>query len=169
MPIEDVSLSNIHIDTIYPGQKDWVQTPVPEAEKQYPEVWMSGWLPASGLYCRHVKGLQLKDLHFRAAAGEWRSTVLCDDVTHLTLSGLTTTPVAGGVPPLGLNGVHHAWVSAVAAPTGAQALLALQGSQSADILVSGCDARQAATLAQVDHDVPPSALRTEFNIINSKG
>ncbi|MDR3734181.1 MAG: glycoside hydrolase family 28 protein [Acidobacteriaceae bacterium] len=168
MPIEDVSLSGIHIDTIFPGHKDWVNNPIPESEKLYPEVWMSGWLPASGLYCRHVKGLQLKDLHFRAPANEWRSTVICDSVSQLTLTGLTTTAVVGGIPPLGLNSVSSAWISAVAAPAGSQALLSVQGAQSADILVSGCDARHATTLAQIDHDVQPAVLHAEFNITSSK-
>jgi len=164
MPIEDISLSDIHIQSIFPGNKEWVENPVPDSEKQYPEAWMSGWLPASGLYCRHVNGLELKDLHFCAPASEWRSTVLCDDVTRLLLNGLTTTPADRGVPPLSLTDVRSAWITAAAAPAGARALLTLQGAQCAEILVSGCDARQASTLAEVHQNVQPNTLRGEFNI-----
>jgi hypothetical protein len=34
-------------------------TLVPELPADYPECDMFGWLPAYGLYCRHVKNLRL--------------------------------------------------------------------------------------------------------------
>lgn len=167
MPLEDISLANIHIDTVYPGKKEWVKNPLPEAENAYPEYWISGWLPASGLYCRHINDLHLQDIHFRATANEWRSTVICDDVTRLSLKGLSTSTIEGGVPAVGIIGVKNAWVSGVVAPLGARALLSIQGAQTSDILVTGCDARQATHLAEIDHSVQPNVLRSEFNISNS--
>ena len=57
-------LSNIHIETVMPGKKEWLHASVPEVPAAYPQSRMFGWLPASGLYCRHVRGLSLKDITF---------------------------------------------------------------------------------------------------------
>jgi polygalacturonase len=62
MEIEDISLSNLRLDNAFAGSADLVNAPVPELPKDYPEARMFGQLPASGLYCRHAKGLRLKDV-----------------------------------------------------------------------------------------------------------
>jgi hypothetical protein len=163
MIVEDVSLSNITIDTVMPGKKEWVKSPVPEAPKDYPQSRMFGWLPASGLYCRHVKCLRLKDINFRSPADEWRPTIICDDVKDLALSGFCTTPVSEGVPPVSLVNVDKAWLSGAVAPAGAKALLSLQGEHSNNILVSGCDIREASKLAEFGDGVAPNVVQAASN------
>ncbi len=54
MEVKDVRFSNVHIDTVMPGKREWLPPAVPEVEKAYPQSRMFGWLPASGLNCRHV-------------------------------------------------------------------------------------------------------------------
>ena len=75
MEVEDVRLSNIHIDTVMPGKREWLAPTVPEVTEAYPESRMFGWLPASGLYCRHVRGLSMRDVSFTAPAEEWRNNL----------------------------------------------------------------------------------------------
>jgi hypothetical protein len=166
MQLEDISLSDIHIDTAYPGKPEWIKGPVPEVENAYPQSRMFGWLPSSGLYCRHIRGLKLKDVHFRAPANEWRPTIICDDVAGLELKDFSTAPVSTGVAPIGLYDVNKAWVSGVAAPTGSKSLLEVRGAKTNDIMVSGCDLRKAAKFAEADKDVPAGSVVGQVNIVS---
>ena len=169
MEVEDVSLSNITIDTVMPGKRDWVKSPVPEVPKKYPESRMFGWLPASGLYCRHVRGLRLKDINFRAPMDEWRPTIICDDVKDLMLSGFSTTSVREGVPPISLIDVDKAWLFGAAAPAEAKSLLSLQGKHTNNILITGCDVREATRLVEFRNGAAPNVVHGEFNSIKEQG
>ncbi len=167
--LEDIRLMNVDIGTVYPGKKEWVQQPVPEIPAGYPQSRMFGWLPASGLYCRHIKGLSLQNISFRAPADEWRPTVICDSVSQLTIRGLETTSIQDGVPPIGLADINGAWVSGAAAPSGSRALLTVTGSHTEDILVSGCDVREASKLAEFEDGAVPNVVRAEFNVGKKQG
>jgi len=168
MELEDIRISNVHIDTVYPGKKEWVKKPVPEVENAYPQSRMFGWLPASGLYCRHIKGLSLSNISFTAPKEEWRPTVICDDVSNLTFKGFATTPIVDGLPPITLTDIDHAWLTGAAAPFGSKALLTVTGAKSTDILVSSNDAREAAKLAEVGDGATANAVQAEFNIGKAK-
>ncbi|MGI4829511.1 MAG: hypothetical protein ACRYFU_15145 [Janthinobacterium lividum] len=167
MEVEDVRLSNIHIDTVMPGEKTWLASSVPERPAAYPEGRMFGWLPASGLYCRHVRGLSLRDVTFSAPASEWRTTMLFDDVRQLSIDGFQTTPIAAGVAGLKLIGSRDAWITRASAPQQSQAFVHVEGPAAANILITGCDLRGAARLADVSPETDASAVRGEFNIAAS--
>jgi hypothetical protein len=164
MDVEDVRLSDIHIDTVMPGNKEWLHSSVSEVPAAYPQSRMFGWLPASGLYCRHVRGLSLRDVSFTAPVEEWRNTMIFDDVRQLTLDSFRTTPAVGGVPPLVLTGTQDAWISGSVAPLKSSALAKVEGSQTSNLLITGCDLRGAGKLAEVSSDVAADAVRGEFNI-----
>lgn len=161
--LEDIRLSNIDIGTAYIGKKEWLKQPVPEIPSAYPQARMFGWLPASGLYCRHVKGFGLRNVSFRAPADEWRPTMICDTVDHLTIRGFETTSIQDGVPPIELRDVQNAWVSETAAPSGSRAALTVAGSSCGDILVSGCDLRDTTEPVEFESGAAPNVVRAEFN------
>jgi hypothetical protein len=167
MDVEDVRLSNIHIDTVMPGNNEWLKPSVPEVPEAYPESRMFGWLPSSGLYCRHVRGLSLRDITFTAPAQERRSTMIFDDVRQLKLDGFGTTPVSGGMPPLVFIGARDVWVTGTTAPARSRALVGIEGNQSDNLLISGCDLRGATKLADISSEVNAGVLRAEFNITNT--
>ena len=83
--IEDVSLSHIHI--YYKGgyHRSDVPAVTPEQEKLYPEPWMFGTIPASGLYLRHLRGVTIDDVHFHFAQPDERPLIVTDDVEGLEL------------------------------------------------------------------------------------
>lgn len=162
--VEDVRLSNIHIDTVMPGNKEWLHPSVPEVPAAYPQSRMFGWMPASGLYCRHVRGLSLRDISFTAPEQEWRSTVIFEDVSQLTLSGFKTMPTSGNAPPIVLSGTRDVWISGAVAPANASALAKIEGAQTSNLLITGCDVRGVAKLAEISADVGADAVRTEFNV-----
>jgi hypothetical protein len=164
MHVEDVRLANFHVDTVLPGDKEWLKPSVPEVSGGYPESRMFGWLPASGLYCRHVRGLSLKDVTFTAPAQEWRNTMVFDDVRQLKLDGFTSSSAIGGVPPILLTNTRDVWISGTAAPMNSSALARIEGSESGNLLISGCDIRNAAKLADISAEVNSGVVRGEFNI-----
>jgi hypothetical protein len=159
LKVEDVRLSDIRIATVMPGKPEWVANPVPEVPADYPQSRMFGWLPASGLYVRHVRGLSLRDVSFSAPAEEWRPTLVFDDVQDLRGSGLQTTPAINGEPMLHMVDVTGAWLSETKAPQGARALVKLKSSK--DILVSGCDLRGGAAIAEGE----TSGVHGEYNML----
>jgi hypothetical protein len=167
MELEDVRLSNIDIDTVYAGKKEWLKAPVPELPAAYPQSRMFGWLPASGLYCRHVKGLSLRSVSFRAPVDEWRPTLVCDDIRQLTVSGFTTTPINGGVPAIGLTDIDRGWISGAVAPAGSRALVTVEGAKTKDVLISGCDLRDVAQPFEATGITATGAVRAEVNILNA--
>jgi hypothetical protein len=164
MEVEDVRLSDIHIDTVMPGRKEWLASTVPQVPSAYPQSRMFGWLPASGLYCRHVRGVSLSDVTFTAPAQEWRNTMIFEEVQQLTSAGFRTTLASGGVPPLVLTNTRDVWISAAAAPINSNCLARIEGSQTSNLLISGCDIRGAEKLADISADVSADAVRGEFNI-----
>jgi len=80
-PIEDVQLSDIRINYLGGGQKDWSQYDPPEDESQfYPEPDRLGTMPAYGMFARHVNGLTLRNVEVSYAKTDLRTAVVLDDV-----------------------------------------------------------------------------------------
>lgn len=161
MPVEDVRLSDIRIATVMSGKPEWVADPVPEVPAAYPQSRMFGWLPASGLYVRHVHGLSMRDVAFSAPADEWRPTLMFDDVQDLRCDGVQSTLASKGEPMLHLKNVNGAWISQAKAASGSRALL--NATSSSNILVSGSDLRGSAAMAEGDSHT----VRGEYNIVAS--
>ncbi len=165
MEVEDVRLSNVHIDTVMPGNKEWVHTPVPEVPAAYPQSRMFGWLPASGLYCRHIQGLSLRNITFTAPSDEWRSAMIFDDVHNLRIDGFKTTKANdSAITPIVLTGTKDVWITGATAPMQITALAKIEGDQTSNVLITGCDVRGTARLADLSAEVNPNAVRGEFNV-----
>jgi hypothetical protein len=169
MYVEDVRLANFHVDTVMLGDKEWLKPSVPEVPGAYPESRMFGWLPASGLYCRRVRGLSLRDVTFTAPTQEWRNTMIFDDVRQLKLDGFRSTSAIGGVPPILLTNTRNVWISGAAALMNSTAWARIEGSESGNLLISGCDIRGAAKLADQSPEVDAGVVRGELNITKEKG
>jgi polygalacturonase len=90
-PIVDVRLENIRISYAGGGDRNIAFVPidslskVPERERDYPEFSMFGELPAWGLYCRHVDGLQMDRVRLRKKVADYRGMVVLDDVLRVQM------------------------------------------------------------------------------------
>lgn len=133
--VEDVTLSNIRIDSEEGGLAEWVGRDIPELPQQYPEARMFGRLPGYGVYCRHVRGLRMRNLDFRGAAKEMRPVLVCDDVKEMDVDGLSGSPTIGGQPFVKLIQTKQAVVHDCSAPIGNETFVELQGSKSEGIVV----------------------------------
>jgi polygalacturonase len=90
-PVEDVVLENIEVSMPGAASKDTAFIPadsvhlVPEKEEAYPEFSMFGELPASGLFVRHVKGLQLKKVRFIFRKEDFRPACIFEDASGVAI------------------------------------------------------------------------------------
>ena len=161
--VHDVTLSNMRIENVLPSRPEWVGNDVPEKESAYPEARMFGMLPVSGLYVRHARGLRLDRLAFRSSQGEARPTVMFDDVDGARITALVSTPVSGKQPIVMLSNSRNVSISDSTAPAGTQTFVAVKGSESAGITLSGDDLRGAWQACAVTREVPPQAVTLSDN------
>jgi hypothetical protein len=162
--VEDVTISNMRIDSKEAGKAEWVSREIPDDPKAYPEARMFGRLPAYGMYCRHVKGLRLRQMEFEAAAGEARPALFCDDVEDLEISGLRGAATAEGQPVVKLIQARKVFVSGCNVPDGVKTFLEVEGGQSQRIAVLNNDFTGAAKAIKSAADVPETAISAAANI-----
>ncbi len=85
--VENVVLENLNVE--FPGGSSQKSTvTVPEDEARYPERHFFGVAPAYGVYARHVKGLNIKNCHFKLTKADYRHALVLDDVTNLIVNKL---------------------------------------------------------------------------------
>ena len=125
--VEDVTLSNLRIDSEEAGQASWTDRKIPENPEQYPESRMFGRLPSYGFYCRHVTGLRMRNVEFKSPAAEGRPAIVCDDVKNLEVEGLRSLPTAETQPVIKLVQTRNALLRGCLAPAGTKTFLQVQG------------------------------------------
>jgi hypothetical protein len=124
---------------------------------------MFGRLPAYGFYCRHVKGLRLRQVEFAAAAKEERPAIVCDDVKDLELSGLRTTATTTAQPVVKLIQARQALVQNCSAPAHAKTFLEVQGEQTERVVLLNNELSAAEKAAAAGSGVPKGALIVSGN------
>jgi len=165
--IEDVTLSNIRIDSEEGGKAAWMSEKIPEVPQIYPEAHIFGRLPSYGFYCRHVKGLRMKNIEVNAIAGEERPAIVCDDVKDLEISSLRTSPITGTQPTVQLIQNQKAFLHGCWAAVGTQTFLNIQGEKSGEIVLMSNNLSGTVQAAQAASDVPNGALKLAGNILNA--
>lgn len=162
--VEDVTLSGIRIESEEAGRADWVKREIPELPKAYPEARMFGRLPCYGVYCRHVKGLRLRQLEFKAAASEERPAIFCDDVKDVEISNLRGTPIAGDQPTIKLFQTQQAVIHGCTAPAGAKAFVQVNGDRTDGIVVMSNNLTGAQSPSTLGSEVKDKALIIAGNV-----
>ncbi len=162
-PVEDVTLSNIRIDSDDPGKSEWVGRAIPEVAPNYPEARMFGRLPASGLYCRHAAGVRLHQVEFRAPKGEQRPTIVCDDVSDFGADGLRSTPIDGSQPVVKLVQCRDVLLRGCVAPKAA-AFVGIDGDRTERVVLMTSELGGAEKPAVVGNDVSAGALTLAGNV-----
>jgi hypothetical protein len=164
MDVEDVTLSNIHIETREAGLREWVERDVAEVPKAYPEARMFGRLPAYGMYIRHARGIRLRDVVFETAPGEQRPAIVCEDVKSLEIDRLRVPPKGNGSPVIDLRDTQVGWIAAGRAPFKSPSLVHVRGASSSEILISGCDLLGADRAVTMTGDVSPTSITLGDNL-----
>ncbi len=156
--VQDVVLSNVNTSNIYPSRAEWLGGTVPERPNGYPEVWMFGMLPASGLYARHANGLLMQKTTFSTGARETRPTVIFDDVKRSRISGFTSTPVIGSMPIIQLVDCSEIQIVNSIEPQDTSHFLEVEGSRSTGILLVDDNLRGVGKPVETSHGASPGAV-----------
>ncbi len=155
-PVEDVSLEDIRLRFAGGGTSADSAREVPENERAYPEFKMFGTLPAYGLYCRHVRGLRLRDVDVEYVAPDDRPALVCDDVAGVEVAGLRGATRSG--PVVRLREVRGAYIHGSRAQAGTRSWLRVEGAGSRDIQLRGNDFLRAERAYETDAAVPGGVI-----------
>jgi polygalacturonase len=79
-PIEDLKISDVYLHQIGGAGADMASIQPQENADKYPEPTMFGDLPATGIYARHVKNLELTNVEIATESADARSAFYLDDV-----------------------------------------------------------------------------------------
>lgn len=90
--VEHVIIENVHITFPLRSSKGQAYIPldrlnqVHEKAKNYPEYSMFRELHSWGLYVRHAKGIQMKNVTFQLIDDEFRPAIIFDDVKGINIT-----------------------------------------------------------------------------------
>jgi polygalacturonase len=101
-PIEDVTLSDIHLLYRGGGTREQAGTEAPEHDNAYPEPSMFGVLPAYGLFVRHVTNLAADHVQVGFAQDDLRPAIMLTDVAGAVFDHVRVQHGAG-VPVFSLR------------------------------------------------------------------
>lgn len=87
-PVEDVKISNVFLEQVGGGTAAMAALDPPENAAGYPEPDMFGDLPASGLFVRHARNIELSHVEIAARAADARPALWLKDVDGFDASGL---------------------------------------------------------------------------------
>ena len=164
-PVSDIRLKNIRVTAVGGAGPEVAAQVVPELEKTYPDAYMFRDLPASGFYCRHVRGLTFENLELNVDQPDARPAVVLDSVRQARLKGLQAMPPAEGQPLVWLRSVQDCLLSGLRARAGTKAALRLSGAHTAGVRLVGNDFSQVDKVALIDATVPATALRMAGNVM----
>lgn len=162
--VEDVSLSNIRIDTEEGGKQDWVDHKIPEQITSYPEARMFGRLSSYGFYCRHVNGLKMDNLQITTSRPDERPAMHFEDVKGLRLDKLTADRPAANQPLVRLVDVEDSLVTGCVAPAKSPVAIEVRGAASRGIRLLANDFSNAAKALDLKEGVTESAVQSAANL-----
>ncbi|MCC6819514.1 MAG: glycoside hydrolase family 28 protein [Verrucomicrobia subdivision 3 bacterium] len=94
-PIEGVRLENIRLTSKGGGKTNDAALTPKEVGAGYPEPSMLGTLPAYGIFARHVRDLELANIHLNFQTNDFRPAAFFADVDGLEIDNLKPQVAAG--------------------------------------------------------------------------
>jgi polygalacturonase len=165
-PIEDVSLSNIHLGFEGGGTKDEASREIPEKAGSYPESTMFGTLPAYGFFCRHVKNLKFHNVKFETSGPDHRHAIVFEDVEGVVIESLDAPFYRGAVSEIFLNDSRDVYIRNCQPPQGTELFLDVKGARTSNILLFGNDLSGVKDVVQRGAGIPESAVVLKANYLS---
>jgi hypothetical protein len=119
---------------------------------------MFGTLPAYGFYCRHVKGLSLRNIETSFLQDDERPALVCDDVEGLELASSALAGAPEAEPSVRLKQVKGAFVHGCRAPGRVRTWMEVSGDRSERVSVMGNDLGNARKAVDIAGDVAQDAV-----------
>ena len=141
----DITFSNL--DVSFPGggtAEEATRRTVPDLERDYPEFFIFGILPAYGLYVHHAQGITLNNVQFHLEAEDLRPAVVCDDVQNLELTGLKADGSRKAKSLIRLQDTQAALIAGSRVLQPLRTFLRVEGGGSQRYLLKGNDLDLAA-------------------------
>ena len=164
--IENVTMSNLRLAFEGGGTKTDAARPIPEEPTAYPEYKMFGRLPAYGLYCRHVKGLKLRNVQLQWEKPDQRHALVFDDVEDALIDDLDAPGSPDAESVVRMNNVRDVFVRGCRPKGGTDLFLKLDGMQSKGIVLTGNDFSDAARVVERAPGVPSKAVSEMANLVD---
>ena len=161
--IENVTISNVRLSFAGGRTKKDAARAIPENPAAYPEYSMFGRLPAYGFYCRHVKGLKLRNIQLQLAKSDQRHALVAEDCENLSIDDLDAPFSRGAGAIIRLTDVKGALIRGCRPQAGTDTFLKLQGPASKGVLLTANDLSRARKVAVIAPDVPGTALSQMAN------
>ena len=139
--------------------EDRAQRDVPVLESTYPSPRQWGPLPAHGLFCRHVDGLSLRNLTVECEERDERPVLVCDEVSDLSVDGLSTDSGGEADPAVRLVDARRALLRDLRVPDETAVAVGVEGAASEDVAVDEATLFGATTSVRSNGDVPDGGLR----------
>lgn len=158
--LENVTLDGIQLAFEGGGTADDARRDPAEMETEYPEYKMFGRLPAFGMYCRHVKGLRLRDVQVGSVKPDARPGLVCDDVEQLDVRGWHALSAPAEFEEIHWRNVSGAWLHGGRTAPGASVHLRVTGARTGAVRIGDTWCREPARLVVADDDVPPGSVVT---------
>lgn len=102
-PIEDLKISDCHLHHVGGAPAEWTALVPPENELGYPEAPMFGDLPATGMYIRHARNVELSNIEVAVTAPDPRAAFWLDNVAGADLSRLRVPRGSAGLVTRGVT------------------------------------------------------------------
>jgi polygalacturonase len=136
--ITDVVLRNISFDDMGGGTPQESNLQLMENSRAYPENRMYGLVyPASGLFVRHVKGIELKNLMLKVRSSDYRSSIVYDDVVDSKISFVNLTGPEGQNAAITLVNCKSIKINQPKFNTKSSPLIKLRGTAKKEISIRG--------------------------------
>ena len=87
--VEDIKISDLYLQQLGGGSKEWAALNAPEKENAYPEPNMFGTLPARGFFIRHARNLEFSNIEIATEKPDARPAFWMYDVHGVDLFRIT--------------------------------------------------------------------------------
>jgi hypothetical protein len=133
--VENVSLTDITIHTKGGGTKEMAAKTPEEAIKGYPSSIMWGQPHISGLFVRHVKGLDISNLKIWMDAPDERPLADMDDVEGLYIDRMVTDENSRGTAVITMKDLRNAKLEDLNFSELSEKWLSFSGTKNSEIVV----------------------------------
>jgi len=148
--VEGVALNNLQISYRGGGTREQSRAEVPEVPAKYPTADMFKVYPAYGFWCRHARNIHLSSVRLHWTTPDARPAVACDDVSNLSIDGLSAPQAKGGYALLHFHEVRDALIRGCRPEEATDTFLQVSGAASKRISLLANDfssVRQPVELA----------------------
>jgi hypothetical protein len=158
----EITFSNLDIS--FPGggtAEEAARRTVPDLERDYPEFFIFGVLPAYGLYVHHARDITLNNVKFHLEADDLRPALVCDDVQNLELAGFRADGSIKAESLLRLQDTQSAFITGCRVVQPIKAFLRVEGAGSQRIFLKANDLDLARETLSAADKVAPDAVKND--------